>query len=191
MIDAKNLSKAMKSAAKGGGYKLYEPEDGNNLYIWNDLWCVVLSADYVPRLVLGTIVEQTGALPKPGFCGIVNEDGMQTLLPDVAEKECRFRTATKASEETYVKLAPIRYRGMLVYQAATLEVFATNGAGIGIAERSAVKSAAVFENSKLIFTDAGECLILHCCRPTSTVDTLAEWLPVWTALESCALGAVE
>lgn len=189
MIDAKNLAKAMKSAAKALGFKIYNP-DGDNLYIWNDIWCVVLSADYVPRLVLAKIVEETGELPKKGFCGIVTSEGLQTLHPDVAETEIKFRTETDASKEKFVKLAPIRYRGLIIYQNAMLEVFATNGAGISIAERSAVTSAAV-EGGKLIFSAAGECLILQCSRPVEDPGRPEEELPVWAALESCSLGAVE
>ena len=190
MIDAKNLAKAMKSAAKALGFKIYHPNEGSNLYIWNDVWCVVLNADKVPRLVLAQIVEATGELPKPGFCGIVTTEGLQTLHPDVAETEIKFRTAPDASQETFVKLAPIRYRGMIIYQSEMLEVFATNGAGISIAERSAVTSATV-EGGKLIFTAAGECLIIQCSRPVESLGRPEEELPVWAALESCNLGAVE
>lgn len=190
MIEAKNMAKAMKSAAKALGFKIYHPNDGSNLYIWNDIWCVVLKTDKVPRLVLEQIVEATGELPKPGFCGIVTTQGLQTLHPDVAEKEIQYRTATNPSKEISVSLAPIRYRGMIVYQAATLEVYATNGAGISIAERSAVTSATV-EGGKLFFTAAGECLILQCSRPVESLGRPEEELPVWAALESCALGKVE
>lgn len=189
MIEAKNLAKAMKSAAKGGGYKIYEPEDGDNLYIWTDLWCVVLCADYVPRLVLGTIVEQTGAMPKPGFCGIVTAEGLQTMLKDAAREECN--AWTDSGEDTFAKLAPIRYRGMLIYQSEKMEVFATNGSGIGIIERGAAKSAGVTDECRLFYVDAGECLILHCSRPTQNPGTLPQEMPVWAALESCELGTVE
>ncbi len=189
MIEAKNLAKAMKSAAKGAGFRIYNP-DGETLYIWTGQWCVALRENKVPRLALAQIVEATGELPKPGFCGIVREEGLQTLLPETAEEEVKLLTATNASRETHVQLAPIRYRGMIVYQSAKLEVFATNGAGISIAERSAVKNATV-DGGKLIFTDAGECLILICSRPVEDPGRPAEELPVWAALESCELGAVE
>lgn len=189
MIEAKNLAKAMKSAAKGAGFRIFNP-DGDTIYIWTGQWCVALHENKVPRLALAQIVEATGELPKPGFCGIVTSDGLQTLLQETAEEEVKLMTATNASKEKFVKLAPIRYRGMIVYQSAMLEVFATNGAGISIAERSAVKSAAV-DKGKLVFTDEGECLILLCGRPVEDPGWPEEDLPVWAALESCALGAVE
>ncbi|MBR2365934.1 MAG: hypothetical protein IKM36_06680 [Oscillospiraceae bacterium] len=191
MIEPKKLAKAMKTAAKGGGYKLYAPADGRNLYLWNDLWCVVLDAERIPRLVLATIVEQTGELPRPGACGIMTTDGVQTLLQDAAEKECRFRTAAYGKVETLVKLAPIRYHGLLIYQSPKLEVFATNGAGISIAASSAVRSAHISDGCRLIFAADGECLILHCDRPSQNSDIPPQEMPVWAALESCDLGTVE
>lgn len=195
MIDAKNLAKAMKSAAKGGGYKIFVPKDGENLYIWTDLWCVVLSALRVPRMVLGTIVEQTGELPTPGACGVVTKDGVQTLLQEAAKEEVNAWAEENAKNEVFVKAAPIRYHGMLIYQAkagpAILKVYATTGAGISIIERSFAKSAIVTDDSRLFYVDDGEYLILRCSRPTNHPGTPGEELPVWAALESCDLGAVE
>ena len=189
MIEAKSLAKAMKSAAKGGGYKIYVPEERGNLYLWTDLWCVVLEARRVPRLVLAPIVEQTGELPKIGVCGIVTAEGLQTMLKDAAREECN--AWTDDGEETFAKLAPIRYRGMLIYQSEQMEVFATNGAGIGIIERSAAKSASVTDESRLFYVADGECLILHCSRPVKHLGTPSAEMPVWAALESCDLGTVE
>ena len=191
MIEPKKLAKAMKAAAKGGGYKLYAPADGRNLYLWNDLWCVVLDAERIPRLVLATIVEQTGELPRPGACGIVTTDGVQTLLQDAAEKEVCFRTEASGEVVAFVKLAPIRYHGLLIYQSPKLEVFATAGAGIGIAETSAIRSAAVYDGCRLSFSADGESLVLHCDRPAQNRETPPQELPVWAALESCDLGTVE
>ena len=191
MIDAKNLAKAMKSAAKVGGYRIYEPAEGKNLYIWTLGWCVVLDADRVPRLVLATIVEQTGELPEPGVCGLVTEDGMQTIMQDTAEAAVSDWTDYDTENESAVKLAPIRYRGMLIYQAEQLCVYATGGAGLSIIERSAAKSAVAAEENRLFYTADGECLILRCSRPSQNHDTLKQELPVWAALESCDLGAIE
>lgn len=191
MIDAKNLAKAMKSAAKGGGYKIFAPMTNGNLYLWTNQWCVVLSADKVHRLVLAQIVEATGDLPKIGICGIVTEEGLQTLLPETAEAECRALTHEDTATESAVKEAPIRYRGFLIYQNELGKVYATTGAGISIIERSAAKNAFVSEERRLFYTAPDECLILPARRPVKDPETPEQELQVWAALESCALGAVE
>jgi len=191
MIEPKNLAKAMRSAAKGGGYKILLSDDEPTLYIWNDIWAVAIDADSIPRLVLATIVEQTGEIPKRGSCGIVTKDGVQMLSADVAKKECRSRTAAEGRPEAFVRLTPIRYRGMLVYQTTRREIYATNGAGISIAEGAAVKSASVHEGGLLVFSDEGERLALHCFRPVQCEDVPGQELCVWEALASCDLGTVE
>ncbi len=189
MIDAKNLAKAMKKAAKGGGYKLFAPRGKNDIYLWTDQWCVVLSTDRVPRLVLATIVEQTGDLPKTGVCGVVTEDGIQTMIESAMRAEIMLCTNSDGLDAVHA--APMRYRGMLIYQAENRNVFAANGYGIGIIDRSAAKRASVAHEAKLFYTDEGECLILPCSRPATEADTPDPEREVWKALEGVNLGTVE
>lgn len=190
MIEAKNLAKAMKTAAKNGGYRILMPKDGENLYIWTETWCVVLNARRVPRVVLAAIVEKTGELPTPGTCGAIFDAGMQTIVEEMATEQIRLLTANDEEKETFVNLSPIRYSEQRIYQAACLNVFAISGAGISIIERSASTSGIVVDGSRLFFVDNGDCLILPCRRPSDDPNTPEEELQVWEALESCELGKV-
>lgn len=82
VINEKGLIRAMKEAYKTEGYEIVCTEQGGakEIHIETQKWRVTCVLKYLPRKVLGMIVEHLGEIPEPEQAVQVKKKEIQTML---------------------------------------------------------------------------------------------------------------
>ncbi len=184
-INEKSLLKAMKNAAKKGGYMLKADETGLVLFTYD--WYAHLDMGCVSRPMLALLVEHTGRIPTPGDILLVTtKEDPQTVMDDAIREEIRKWSGSEKSVQA--DMAPILFRGLQVFQTNAGECFGVNPAYLGLMERDDVVKghAVVLDGDRILWNCADGNVILRAVRPTED-GGFHEWLPAWRALESVPL----
>lgn len=184
-INEKSLLKAMKNAAKKGGYKMEVRE--NDIFFFTDGWYVHLNTDYISRPVLALLVEHTGRIPEAGEALLVlGKEEPQTVMRDAIAEEIRRWTHRPADEN--VLMAPMMFHGLQLFQSINKHCYGVNPAYLDLMERDDVEKSrgVVLAGDKIMWQCVDGNVILPAIRPTED-GGYDEWQSVWQALESVQL----
>ena len=185
IINEKGLLRAMKNAAKSGGYKLFM--DGPwELVLFTARWFIRLDAEFLPRKVAALIVEHTGKLPEAGDSMWVTEkEDPQIILEDTMREEIRSRTAGEGLGEAL--LVPLFFKGYQLFQTQDRRCWAADPGTLGLLDRARVEkgSAIVIQGGGILWSGNASEVVVPVLRPEDG-EGHDEFLAAWKALESVA-----
>lgn len=160
MIEDKSLKRAITSAAKNGGVRVWIEEGAENVNFWCDEWCVVTDKinmrDHL-RGSMGLIVEMLGRLPERPV-NIRKGKGEwleEPMLPEVAAAQIGFFHVAGSLEE--VRRLPLTWRLNALWQGKSGQIY---GSGYG-APHCGCKTVHVNQNGNIVMLDedSRECVI--------------------------------
>lgn len=111
IIDGKALVRALKSAKKNGGYRVYV--DGAYTVIYTGFWVVQCVTKRLPPNVFGRLAEDLMQWPESGECWYVTKKEVQKELAD--ETQGILERLTKAIGKP-LRRTPLTLRGWELWQ---------------------------------------------------------------------------
>lgn len=184
-INGKALLKAMKKAARHGGYKLRVEQD--EIILFTEKWYVHLDMDFVSRSVLALLVEHTGKIPASGeILQVTEKEDPQTVMGDAIREEIGKWRGSRTEQE--VSMSPVIYHGLQLFQGTDGKLFGVNPAHLGLMERDDVVKGVgtALDDDRVLWQCADGNVILPAVRPAED-GGFSEWQKVWQVLESVPL----
>lgn len=158
------------------GYSIIVDED--NVTVMTESWMIAMERSYIPRKVLGALVEHMGTLPQaPASMKVIKGGGNQELLWDVAAGD--IEAMRKVAHATPGYPTELIYRGFAIWQSEDDNAMYGARAGYLKLLETPEREAMILDGSRLMWNEEGQRLIVLCSRPYSGI--MAER---WKVLES-------